>query len=274
VYLWTAKRQGGGAVDFTTALRALQDAGAADVALLPRFADVFAYTSKGNREILMAVRFQDLESGENFANTMYIRDDQIGTVNAGARALVGTGGGASRWTPSPVLRQQFSPDDTRRDATFAELYRLSANGRDSTFYAAVAVKYKGFVTSGARRFLDDVVLYRHADVLLLIAEAKNGLGQDPSAEMNLVRQRAYGAGFASHRFASGSQQQNDDAILHERQLELALEGKRWWDLVRFGKAFELVPSLQGRATQTHLLLWPISQTTLSLDPTVEQNPGY
>jgi starch-binding outer membrane protein, SusD/RagB family len=274
VYLWTAKRQGGGATDLTTALRALQEAAGADVALLPRFADVFSYTSKGNREVLMAVRFQDLESGENWANTMYIRDDQIGNVNAAARALVGTGGGASRWTPSPTLRQRFTLDDTRRDATFAELYRMSANGRDSTFYAAVAVKYKGFVTSGARRFLDDVILYRHADVLLMIAEAKNGLGQDPSAEIDLVRQRAYGASFAGHRFVRGSQQQNDDAILRERQLELALEGKRWWDLVRFGKAFELVPSLQGRASQAHLLLWPISQTTISLDPQVVQNPGY
>jgi starch-binding outer membrane protein, SusD/RagB family len=272
VYLWTAKRQGGGAADFTAALQALQEAAAADVALLPRFADVFGYANKGNREVLMAVRFQDLESGENFANTMYIRDDQIGNVNASARALVGTGGGASRWTPSPTLRGQFTLDDTRRDGTFAELYRVS--GRDSTFYAAVGVKYKGFVTAGARRFMDDVVLYRHADVLLMIAEAKNGLGQDPSAEINLVRQRAYGAAFPSHRFVAGTRQQNDDAILQERLLELALEGKRWWDLVRFGRAFELVPSLQGRASQTHLLLWPISQTTISLDPRVEQNPGY
>jgi starch-binding outer membrane protein, SusD/RagB family len=274
VHLWTARRQGGGAADYTTALAALQAAAAADVALLPRFADVFAYANKGNREILMAVRFQDLESGESFANTMYIRDDQIGAVNPTARALVGTGGGASRWTPSPTLRRQFTLDDARRDGTFAELYRMSANGRDSTFYAAVAVKYKGLVVSGTRRFLDDVVLYRHADVLLMIAEAKNGLGQDPSAEIDQVRQRAYGANFPSHRFVAGSQQQNDDAILRERLLELALEGKRWWDLVRFGKAFELVPSLQSRATQTHLLLWPISQTTISLDPSVVQNPGY
>jgi starch-binding outer membrane protein, SusD/RagB family len=274
VHLWTAKRLNGGTTDFTTALQALQEAATADVALLPRFADVFAYTSKGNREVLMAMRFQDLESGQNYANTMYIRDDQIGNVNASARTLVGTGGGASRWTPSPTLRRQFTLDDTRRDGTFAELYRMSANGRDSTFYAAVAVKYKGFVTSGARQFMDDVVLYRHADVLLMIAEARNGLGQDPSAEINQVRQRAYGASFPRHHFVSGTRQQNDDAILQERLLELALEGKRWWDLVRFGKAFELVPSLQGRSGQTHLLLWPISQTTISLDPLVTQNPGY
>ncbi|MGQ0647255.1 MAG: RagB/SusD family nutrient uptake outer membrane protein [Gemmatimonadaceae bacterium] len=272
VHLWTAKRRGGGAADFTTALQALQSAAAADVTLLPRVADVFAYTSKGNREILMAVRHQDLESGENWGNTMYIRDDQIGAVNASARALVGTGGGASRWTPSPTLRQQFTFDDSRRDATFAELFRM--RGADSTFYAAVALKYKGFVTSGSRRFMDDVVLYRHADVLLMIAEAKNGLGQDPSSEMNAVRQRAYGASFPSHRFTSAGQQQNDALILKERLLELALEGKRWWDLVRFGKAFELAPSLQTRASQAHLLLWPISQTTISLDPKVTQNPGY
>lgn len=273
LYLWTAKRAGGGAADFTTALQALADVAAADVALLPRFSDVFAYSNKGNREIIMAVRFQDLESGENWANTMYIRDDQIGNVNATAKALVDVGGGASRWTPSPTLRGQFTFDDTRRDATFAELYRMNSP-TDSTFYAAVALKYKGFVSSGSRRFMDDVVLYRYADVLLMIAEAKNGLAQDPSVEMNLVRERAYGANFPSHVFTDAGPAQNDSLILRERSLELALEGKRWWDLVRFDKAFELVPSLLNRASERYLLLWPISQTTISLDPSITQNPGY
>ncbi|HEX6926693.1 MAG TPA: RagB/SusD family nutrient uptake outer membrane protein [Longimicrobiaceae bacterium] len=274
VYLWTAKRGGGGAADLNTALQALQQVQDADVALLEDFDDIFRYENKGNAEILMAVRFQDLESAEMYANSMYLRDDQIPVnVDPESRELIGVGGGLNRWAPSQVLRDQFSEDDARKDATFAELYTLDENG-DSTFYASAVTKFRGFVEAGARRFLDDVILYRYADVLLMIAEARNGLGQDPSTEINMVRERAYGDAFQQHRFTSGSQEENDAAILRERLLELAFEGKRWWDLVRFGKAFELVPSLQNRAGQDHLLLWPISQSTLSLNSSLEQNPGY
>src|SRR5690606_14948407 len=109
---------------------------------------------------------------------------------------------------------------------------------------------------------------------LLRAEVKNALGMDPSDEINAIRQRAYGTHYVDHVFVSGSREQNDEAILQERLLEFLLEGKRWWDLIRFGKVFELVPSLQDRAGQDHLLLFPIPEVTLALEPLVEQNPGY
>ncbi|GIV62116.1 RagB/SusD family nutrient uptake outer membrane protein [Rhodocaloribacter litoris] len=274
VYLWTAKRLGGGNADLNTALAALLNAQSADVGLLENYDEIFRYSNKGNREILMAVHFRDLESGETYNNLMYVRDDQIPeNATEYGRNLIGTGGGLNRWAPSELLRNQFTEDDQRKNATFVELYTLTENG-DSTFYASAVRKFRGFVESGSRKFLDDVILYRYADVLLMIAEAKNGLGQDPAPEINQVRQRAYGDAFPAHEFVSGSQADNDDAILQERLLELSFEGKRWWDLVRFGKAFELVPSLQGREGQEHLLLWPISQTTISLNPSIEQNPGY
>src|SRR5690606_1898464 len=106
--------------------------------------------------------------------------------------------------------------------------------------------------------------YRYADVLLMIAEAKNALDLDPSDEINEVRQRAYGANYAANVFVSTDKIANDEAILKERLLELAFEGKRWWDLIRFDKAMDLVPSLQSR--DRGLLLFPISQSTLSLNP--------
>ena len=43
-------------------------------------------------------------------------------------------------------------------------------------------------------------------------------------------------------YVNSTKEANDAAILKERLLELAFEGKRWWDLVRFDKAFDLVPS--------------------------------
>jgi hypothetical protein len=120
--------------------------------------------------------------------------------------------------------------------------------------------------------VSDIILYRLADVILLKAEAKNALGQDPSAEMDAIRQRAYGAGYTP--FVNGTQQENDDAILKERLLELLLEGKRWFDLVRFGKAYEIVPSLQGKESETYLMYWPIGLPTLVRETKVEETPGW
>ena len=106
------------------------------------------------------------------------------------------------------------------------------------------------------------------------AEVENALGQDPSAEINMIRQRAYGTNYSTHVFVEGSKDQNDSAILKERLLEFCTEGKRWWDLIRFGQAFNLVPSLKGRGSDTYLLLFPIGQTIISLEPLVTENPGW
>ncbi|MEX0884689.1 MAG: RagB/SusD family nutrient uptake outer membrane protein, partial [Cyclobacteriaceae bacterium] len=115
---------------------------------------------------------------------------------------------------------------------------------------------------------------RYAELLLLIAEAKNALGQDPSSEINMVRERAYGDDFPAFEFINGSQSENDEAILQERLFELAFEGKRWWDLIRFDQAFDKVPSLQDKAGQNFLKVWPITLETLSLNSKITQNPGY
>ena len=65
---------------------------------------------------------------------------------------------------------------------------------------------------------------RYADVLLMAAELGSGNAQ---AYFDQVRQRAYKANFASLPV-------NKDNILKERHLEFALEGIRYWDLLRQG----------------------------------------
>jgi hypothetical protein len=274
VYLWTGKRLQGGQEDFQTALNALNEVrNAPGLSLLNDYEDVFRYDNKGNEEILMAVRFLDLESGTNYNNEMYIRDDQKPTnISAEAEALIGLGGGLNRWAPSQVVRDQFVAEDQRKDATYASIF--VTNNSETEHYASVVTKYHGFVDPSGRRFIDDIILYRYAEVLLLIAETKNALNQDPSDEINLIRERAYGDDFESFRYTDQGQALNDDAILKERLLELAYEGKRWWDLVRFDKAFELVPSLQGREQDRYLMLFPISLGTISLNSKIEQNQGY
>lgn len=276
VYLWTAKRMGGGTADLNTALTALDAVQASDVQLLSNYTSVFSYNNKGNKEVIMAIRFQELESGSNWGSqshmiTTYLNPD----IDAATRDFMGALSGTPSIAISNEVRAQFTMDDQRRLGTFYEVFTTNPTNGAKAFYMSYATKYRGFVNSGgARLFQDDVILYRYADILLMKAEAKNALGQDPTVEMNLVRARAYGANFSSHAFVSGSVAQNDDAILKERLLELTYEGKRWWDLIRFGKVFELVPSLKSRATQTHLLLFPLAESTLSLNPKLKQNPGY
>ena len=144
----------------------------------------------------------------------------------------------------------------------------------SQYYTNYGLKYNGTVSSGIRYLANDYILYRYADVVLLKAEAKNALGQDPSEDINLVRKRAYGSNFNSHVFVRGSKDQNDDAILKERLFELALEGKRWWDLVRFGKAFDLVPSLAGKQAATHLLYLPAGVSLITREPLVTETADW
>jgi hypothetical protein len=263
VYLWTGKRLGGGNADLNVVIDACNKVAEADVQLLPNFADIFKYTNKGNKEILMAVGFKEVEAPNNYFFNMYA-GQVASSTDPVTGEVIGLPAGGMVWTVTQLVRDQFSVDDTRRDASFIE----------RTNYPSLIVKGRGVLVNGVRNYTSDIILYRYADVLLMKAEAKNALGQDPSAEMNLIRQRAYGAAFPSYEFVSGSQAANDEAILKERLLELVFEGKRWWDLVRFGKAFELVPSLADRAGDDYLLLFPISQGTLSLEPQIQQNDGY
>ena len=272
-YLWKGKVMGGGNADYTTALSALQSVQSADVELLDNFDNIFRYNNKENKEILMVIHYEDLESGNTFNDKAYIRGDQIPTDgDPAAVALLGTGGGLNRWAPSEYFRNQWTDDDSRKNATFVLVNTDDGAGNYTKFYGSAILKYRGFVDAGARKYLDDVILYRYADVLLMIAEAKNALGQDPTAEINEVRERAYGANFGGHQFENGSQAANDDAILKERLFELTFECRRWFDLLRFDKAFELVPSLGGRSD--HLKLFPISQVTISQNSEIVQNPGY
>jgi len=275
VYLWTGKRFNGGNADFTTALSAINDALTADVALLPNYADVFRYTNKGNKEVIMAIKFSALEGGNQiWAHNMYSANTSYPAyVPQSQRDIVGTplAGNGNVWRVSDNVRNQFTNDDTRKAATYIDLMGPGVN----QYFTTYGLKYNGTVENGTRVFTSDFILYRYGDLLLMKAEAKNALSQDPSVEINQIRLRAYGASnYPAHIFVTGTKAQNDDAILKERLFEMALEGKRWWDLVRFGKAFVLVPSLQGKSAQTHLLYWPIGITITTRETLVKETPGW
>ena len=108
---------------------------------------------------------------------------------------------------------------------------------------------------------------RYADVLLMAAEAHNQLGNDVDAVdyLNQVRQRV---GMPA-RTSTG----NDlyEHILKERRSELSCEGHRFFDLVRTGKASDVITDFQ---TGKHEL-FPIPQVEIDLaGGNWPQNPGY
>lgn len=271
VYLWTGKTMGGGDSHINIALSALNDAASSDVKLLDNYSEIFRYSNKGNKEVILAVNFKNLEASSNYFHDMYVEQTDLPVgVDEEIREKIGPGG-PNWWAPTALVRNQFNDDDQRKGASFLEIY-YTKEDNTTAFLTSVVLKCTGIVEGGERKFIDDVVIYRYADLLLMKAEAKNALGQDPSEEMNEIRRRAYGDKYGEHIFINGTKEENDEAILQERLFELAFEAKRWWDLIRFGKAFEKVPSLVGR--DSYLLMWPITLETISLNSKITQNPGY
>jgi len=266
VYLWTGKKLDGGETDFNVAIEACNQVGQADVALLPNFGDLFKYDNKNNKEIIMAIGNKEFEVGNNYFYNMYSArlPNDLDPITG---EVIGQTSGGVVWTVTDLVKDQFTDEDTRKDASFIEW-------QSETFYPTLIVKGRGVLISGVRYFTSDFIVYRYADVLLMKAEAKNAIGQNPEEEINQIRQRAFQTNFEDYRFVNGSPSANDDAILKERLLELVFEGKRWWDLNRFDEAFEIVPSLQSRQQDRYLEYFPISEQVLSLEPMVKQTAGY
>jgi hypothetical protein len=117
-------------------------------------------------------------------------------------------------------------------------------------------------------------ILRFADILLMKAEALNELGRTAEAEapLNRVRRRA-GLGDLENL----SQAEFKQAVLHERRMELAFEGKRWFDLIRVDDGqygLDFLNSIgKVNATRNRLLL-PIPQLEIDANPNLTQNPGY
>ena len=127
---------------------------------------------------------------------------------------------------------------------------------------------------------DDVILLRLADIILLKAEALNQLGQTPQAIplVNQIRARVQ----LSPTTAT-TQSDIALAILNERRMELAFEGNRWNDLLRFGKQYTITlmnsqvdpfgkPLIYN--VNNNKLLFPVPFNEIQLDGNLTQNPGY
>lgn len=119
---------------------------------------------------------------------------------------------------------------------------------------------------------------RLADIILMEAEAYAHLNQADKAA-SLVNQIRSRAGLKDID-AGGDMVEK---VLHERRLELAFEGQRWFDLCRNGKVEQYMNAVYakdaGRLAQKRIYdensyLLPIPQTALDQNDNLEQTPGY
>lgn len=286
VYLWSAKVKIDGAAPTTTVAdlaiaRAAVEALIPKYSLQPSFANVFnsAATAaiKGNNEIIFAMRYGFGEATNNYSQFIYqisdapsgYVDDKGVAIPAGDPLKVNGGGTIIRYEYKYDLYAKYDAADTRANVTFL-------NFNKGTIKATNLRKFIGTVVDGARSFTDDFPVYRLSDAILMLAEIKNKQNQDPSAEINAIRTRAYaGGGGVAPVYTNGSFEQNELAIFAERQKEFVAEGKIWHDLRRmqdasgnplaFRKDLPLTGVLDNVTGENHKLLWPIDLCNLDFE---------
>lgn len=200
-------------------------------------ASVDDYAGERNSETIFSIRYtytSDYDGnvdGNHWLVMMGIREQSLFPY--------GNGWGGS--TVNPKLWNAFSATDSRRTASIISIagegldFTMKSNQREYTgFYMK---KYTPMsdeagnslaVQLGAVNFMigqfQDYTAIRYADVLLMAAELGSANAQDYFDE---VRMRAYGENFSSVSVSSA-------ALLHERRLEFAGEGLRYFDLLRQG----------------------------------------
>lgn len=150
-------------------------------------------------------------------------------------------------------------------------WKVSLDITDTPYEQTAGARMKKYevdptATKDGKLMENDIVLFRYADALLMKSEAKVRNGANGDEELNEVRSRVN----ASPRTATL------ENILAERQLELAWEGWRRQDLVRFGKftrAYSSRPQLPDEASG-YTTVFPIPEKIRVMNERLKQNPGY
>lgn len=168
--------------------------------------------------------------------------------------------------------------DFRYYASLEDGIDITPDGVDEVFDRRGAKWQK---TNYTANFDDtDIVLYRYAGQLLLLAEAENQLGNtDRALELvNDVREARLLPLVTEAEFGA-TKEARENYILDERQFELFGESKRVWDLIRTDKFVETINEAYldrgyDLIDETNILL-PIYFEHFQENPNLgEQNPGY
>lgn len=233
--------------------------------------------------------FELFYPGNSLEGIFEIQFDGNLSQNNGTFGL--TNRNSNQYKPSPkaleMLSFEFASELVRGEESSIKKY-----GEDDF----IIWKYVGqapdgqTIRAGNEQYSCNWIVYRYADVLLMKAEALSQLGRYSEA-YDIISEIRDRAGVGNMAIAS-SNVAYEDAILNERALEFAYEGKRWFDLLRMGrrnnfarkdKLIEIivsnVPSTQKRILATKLtnpLGWylPIYEKEMERNRELVQNPYY
>lgn len=223
-YVYMTLKQYG---DAATVLKEIT--GSNQYTLLTDYAAVFALNNKNSSESVFEVQYIQGSLGlqSNFA---YLFIPGL-TNTTPITGVVGNNQIIGGWnTPTRDLINSYEANDKRKDASIA--YYTDAGGVTYPYVKKYLHTHANYNNTD-----DNWPVYRYSDVLLLLAEALNeqNKSSEALAPLNLVRKRA---GLTD--VTTTSQTELRDIISKERRLELAFENHRWLDLVRTGKAIEVM----------------------------------
>lgn len=249
--------------------------------LLPSYADVFKKANKFNHESILEIPHSDLSraTGLDYLYT----EGNLWTAFIGPAVVVNMGDYASGFGGVPVERDLANAlkGDPRFKACIADFDSIVVASGFTAFYLPGADNTGYFPEKWIGRKSDqtvpglgvifnfpyDYIEMRLADTYLMEAEALLRAGQGGGAGtrayelLNAVRGRV----------GLPPVDATLDNILAERRLELATEGHRFFDLIRFGKAAEVLGPRGFVAGKNEILPIPLQET---YNTKLVQNPGY
>lgn len=253
--------------------------------LVPDFNSIFLAAGENGPESVFEIQYTN---GSPYYNWGGVTRGQgnYSVQQCGIRGLNGNIPYAAGWStnlPSQNLAAAYTAGDQRKAVTAfdIEAYK-NANPSLGITYQVAPYKNTGLYngkylprkgeTSGQveLNYLNNFRTIRYAEVLLMAAEANNRstAPNDVKAQgyLNQVRQRAFGD--ANHNVtATGAALKQ--AIWDERRLELAMEGDRFFDLVRTGQAATKITGFKTGKNE----VFPVPQSEVDVSG-LAQNPGY
>lgn len=262
--------------NWSLALTELNEVMGYGYSLYPSFSGLFLQSGDNSSEAVFEIQFLRL-AGVNYSNNYW---ESQGVRGSGVWDL---GWGFN--VPTTNLIGAFESGDPRLGATV--LYSGQGEGNNLTLPPSPPLDQpywnkKAYTLPSERTSFGEnknhwanIKLIRYADVLLMAAEAANETGQSSLANtyINLVRARARaGNNSVLPDITSTDQTTVRNAIKQERRVEFALEGERFYDLVRWGDANSV---LGGLGYQPRNAYYPIPQTAIDQSGGIlVQNPNY
>lgn len=256
--------------------------------LVSNFGSIFLKSGENGPESVFEIQYSNGQGTYDWGHVTRGQGN-YSVQQCGIRGLNGSAAmpyapGWSTNLPTQNLAAAYAAGDQRKNVTVLDIEAYkTANPSFNITYQVAPYQNTGLYnqkylprkgeTSGQveLNYENNFRTIRYADVLLMAAEANNKAtaANDAKARtyLNLVRRRAFGD-LLHDISASGTALY--DAILNERRLELAMEGERFFDLVRTGKALTVLGPLGFKANKNEL--FPVPQG--EVDGGLTQNPGY